>query len=59
MIDFSLNHFELFGLPSRYRIDATALEHAYRTLQGNVHPDRLRRRPAMRKSGTRCRHRRV
>ena len=40
MIDFSLNHFELFGLPSRYRIDETALEHAYRTLQGNVHPDR-------------------
>jgi molecular chaperone HscB len=40
MIDFSSNHFELFGLPLRYRVDATALEHAYRALQGDVHPDR-------------------
>jgi len=40
MIDFSRNHFELFGLPSRYRIDDVALEHAYRALQSDVHPDR-------------------
>ena len=40
MIDFSRNHFELFALPMRYRIDATALEQAYRALQGDVHPDR-------------------
>jgi molecular chaperone HscB len=40
MIDFSRNHFELFGLPLRYRVDAAALEHAYRALQGDVHPDR-------------------
>src|SRR6185436_18390046 len=40
MIDFSQNHFELFGLPLRYRIDAGALERAYRTLQTRVHPDR-------------------
>jgi molecular chaperone HscB len=40
MIDFSRNHFELFGLPLRYRIDAAALEHAYRALQSDVHPDR-------------------
>ena len=40
MIDFSRNHFELFGLPLRYRIDDRALEHAYRALQGDVHPDR-------------------
>ncbi|HEX6138064.1 MAG TPA: Fe-S protein assembly co-chaperone HscB [Casimicrobiaceae bacterium] len=41
MIDFSRNHFELFGLPSRYRVDAGALERAYRALQGEVHPDRF------------------
>jgi molecular chaperone HscB len=40
MIDFSHNHFELFGLPLRYRIDGAALERTYRALQGNVHPDR-------------------
>jgi molecular chaperone HscB len=40
MIDFSQNHFELFGLPLRYRIDAGALERAYRSLQTRVHPDR-------------------
>lgn len=41
MIDFSRNHFELFGLPARYRIDAGALERAYRELQSAVHPDRF------------------
>ena len=40
MIDFTRNHFELFGLPARFRIDADALERAYRALQGDVHPDR-------------------
>jgi molecular chaperone HscB len=40
MIDFSRNHFELFGLPTRYRIDGAALERAYRALQSDVHPDR-------------------
>lgn len=40
MIDFSRNHFELFGLPSAFRIDAAALERAYRGLQREVHPDR-------------------
>ncbi len=40
MIDFSRNHFELFGLPVRYVVDAAALEAAYRALQTNVHPDR-------------------
>jgi molecular chaperone HscB len=40
MIDFSRNHFELFGLPMRYRVDRAALERAYRALQGDVHPDR-------------------
>jgi molecular chaperone HscB len=40
MIDFSRNHFELFGLPLRYPIDGRVLEQTYRALQGAVHPDR-------------------
>ena len=40
MIDFSRNHFELFGLPARYRCDGAALDRAYHQLQGAVHPDR-------------------
>lgn len=40
MLDFSRNHFELFGLPVRFRLDAAALDAAYRTLQTEVHPDR-------------------
>jgi len=40
MIDPSRNHFELFGLPVRFRIDTDALDEAYRALQGEVHPDR-------------------
>jgi molecular chaperone HscB len=34
------NHFELFGLPPAYALDAQALEDAYRRLQAEVHPDR-------------------
>jgi molecular chaperone HscB len=41
MIDFSRNHFELFGLPERFRFDAATLDRAYRALQGEVHPDRF------------------
>ncbi len=41
MIDFSRNHFELFGLPQRYRLDAAMLDRAYRELQSQVHPDRF------------------
>ena len=40
MIDFTRNHFELLGLPVRWRIDALALERAYRELQREIHPDR-------------------
>ena len=36
----SSNHFELFGLPTSFRIDADALDRAYRALQAQVHPDR-------------------
>jgi len=41
MIDFSRNHFELLGLPARYRVDLDALDAAYRKLQTEVHPDRF------------------
>ena len=41
MIDFSHNHFQLFGLPERFRFDSDALDRAYRALQGEVHPDRF------------------
>ena len=41
MIDFSRNHFELFGLPERFRFDGEALERAYHALQSEVHPDRF------------------
>jgi molecular chaperone HscB len=40
MIDFSADHFALLGLPRRYRVDRTALDRAYRELQGAIHPDR-------------------
>ncbi len=41
MIDFSRNHFELFGLPQRFRFDAASLDSAYHRLQVEVHPDRF------------------
>jgi len=40
MIDFAADHFALFALPRRFRIDAAALDRAWRTLQAEVHPDR-------------------
>ena len=35
------SHYELFGLPEGYAIDAVALDAAYRSVQGAVHPDRF------------------
>ncbi len=35
------NHFELFQLPARFALDSTALDSAYRDVQGQVHPDRF------------------
>ena len=40
LIDFSKNHFELFGLPPSFTLDMTQLEQAYRQLQSQVHPDK-------------------
>lgn len=33
-------HYELFGLPEGFAVDASALDAAYRSVQGAVHPDR-------------------
>ncbi len=41
MIDLYRNHFSLFGLPRRFRLDTDALDRAYRQLQSDVHPDRF------------------
>jgi molecular chaperone HscB len=35
------NHFDLFGLPAAFTIDAARLDTAYREVQGQVHPDRF------------------
>ena len=40
MLDFSNNHFELFGLPVSYRVDSSRLAERYRALQHALHPDR-------------------
>lgn len=34
------DHFELFNLPARFALDASALDQAYRQVQAQVHPDR-------------------
>ncbi|MFA9216411.1 MAG: Fe-S protein assembly co-chaperone HscB, partial [Sphingomonadaceae bacterium] len=35
------NHFELFQLPQRFALDTSALDVAYRDVQGRVHPDKF------------------
>lgn len=35
------DHFSLFGLPSRFDLDAQALESAWRIVAAQVHPDRF------------------
>ena len=37
---FSQNYFEWFGLPLAFSVDPAQLSHAYREIQGQVHPDR-------------------
>jgi molecular chaperone HscB len=41
VLDFSKNHFELFGLPVGYRVDTALLADRYRALQHALHPDRF------------------
>jgi len=40
-VDFAADHFALFGLPKRFRLDRSALDSAWRDLQSRVHPDRF------------------
>src|SRR5258706_13126182 len=44
-MNLNQNHFELFGLPERFVVDAAALEARYRELQREVHPDRFAAAP--------------
>ena len=39
--DFTKNHYQLFDLPLAYALDVPTLEHAYREVQREVHPDRF------------------
>jgi molecular chaperone HscB len=41
MINFQHNHFELFGLQPRFNLNLAELEHAYRSIQSRVHPDKF------------------
>jgi molecular chaperone HscB len=49
MIDFSRNHFELFGLPEHFALEPSALDAAWRARQSDVHPDRFADADAARK----------
>ena len=44
-MNLNQNHFDLFGLPARFSVDAAALEARYRELQREVHPDRFAAAP--------------
>ena len=39
--DLNRNHFELFGMAPRFKLDMAALDMAYRNLQSQVHPDKF------------------
>ncbi|MGA7777039.1 MAG: Fe-S protein assembly co-chaperone HscB [Paraburkholderia sp.] len=41
MASLNDSHFDLFDLPAQYTLDAGTLDHAYRTVQSQVHPDRF------------------
>lgn len=44
-MNLNQNHFELFGLPVRFAVDAGELDRRYRELQREVHPDRFAAAP--------------
>ncbi len=41
MLDFSRDHFALFGLPASYELDGARLDQAYRDIQSEIHPDKF------------------
>jgi molecular chaperone HscB len=40
-LDFTRNHFDLFGLPQTFALDTARLDQAYRDIQAEIHPDRF------------------
>ncbi len=40
-LDFSRDHFDLFGLPAVFALDAERLDKAYRDIQAEIHPDKF------------------
>jgi len=40
-MDFTQNHFDLFGLPAIFALDAERLDKAYRDIQAEIHPDKF------------------
>lgn len=40
-MNFNQNHFELFGLPVAFGVDAERLDKAYRDIQAEIHPDKF------------------
>jgi molecular chaperone HscB len=44
-VNLNQNHFELFGLPERFAVDAAVLDTRYHELQREVHPDRFAAAP--------------
>ncbi len=41
VLDFSRDHFTLFGLPASYALDGARLDQAYRDVQARIHPDKF------------------
>ena len=44
-VNLSQNHFELFGVPVQFAVDAAELDRRYLELQREVHPDRFATAP--------------
>lgn len=44
-VNLNQNHFELFGVPVQFAVDAVELDRRYRELQREVHPDRFATAP--------------
>jgi molecular chaperone HscB len=40
-LDFSQNHFELFGVEATYHIDLPRIDQLYREIQAQIHPDKF------------------
>ncbi|MGF6568814.1 molecular chaperone HscB [Paraburkholderia sp. GAS333] len=41
MASLNDSHFDLFDLPAQFALDSGSLDHAFRTVQAQVHPDRF------------------